>query len=125
MADILERPQLKSLKKYIPGKSIEEVQRELGLAETIKMASNENPLGPSPKAVEAMHAELDNVNLYPDSTCRDLTVELAARLGIGEDNLLFGNGADGILTIIAQAFVCPTDEAIFGSPSFQHLPTGG
>jgi histidinol-phosphate aminotransferase len=118
MSDTLERPQLKGLKKYIPGKSIEQVQRELGLPEVIKLASNENPLGPSPKAIAAMHAELDKLNLYPEPTCPDLTVEMAAYLGVGEDNLLFTNGGDGMLTVIAQAFVNHDDEAVMGLESF-------
>lgn len=118
MAGILGRPELNSLKKYIPGKSIEEVQREYGLAEVIKLASNENPLGSSPKALAAMHAELAKANLYPEPTCPDLTRDLAARLSLTPDNIIFGNGADGILTIIAQAFVNAGDEAIFCPPTF-------
>ncbi len=118
MAETLERPELRSLKKYIPGKSIEEVQREYGLPEVIKLASNENPLGSSPKALAAMHAELAKVNLYPEPTCPDLTRDLAARINLAPESILFGNGADGVLTIIAQAFVNAGDEAIFCPPTF-------
>lgn len=118
MASTLGRPELNSLKKYIPGKSIEEVQREYGLAEVVKLASNENPLGSSPKALAAMHAELAKVNLYPEPTCPDLTRDMAAKLRLPPDSIMFGNGADGILTIIAQAFVNAGDEAIFCPPTF-------
>lgn len=118
MADTLSRPELASLKKYIPGKSIEEVQREYGLSEVIKLASNENPLGPSPKAVAAMQAELASVSLYPEPTCPGLTLDLAAKLGLEPENIIFGNGGDGLLTVIGQAFVCPGDEAIMARPTF-------
>lgn len=118
MTETLGRPELRSLKKYIPGKSIEEVQREYGLTEVIKLASNENPLGSSPKALAAMQAELAKVNLYPEPTCPDLTRELAAKVNLAPENILFGNGADGVLTIIAQAFVSSGDEAIFCPPTF-------
>jgi len=123
MTHPLERPELKSLKKYIPGKPIEEVQREYGLTEVIKLASNENPLGPSPKAVAAMQAELGKVNLYPEPACPTLTVQVADRLNLGPDNILFDNGGDATLTTIAQAFINPGDEAIMAQPSFVSYPT--
>lgn len=114
----IERPQLRSLRKYIPGRSIEEVQREYGLTEVIKLASNENPLGTSPRALAAMQAELTRVSMYPEPTCPDLTNELSRHLGLPQDRILFGNGADGILTMIAQAFVSQDDEAVFAAPTF-------
>jgi len=123
MAGSLERPELKTLKKYIPGKPIEEVQREYGLAEVVKLASNENPLGTSPKAIAAMQAELAKLNLYPESTCPELTEAVAARLGMPPESLLFDNGGDAILSSIAQAFVNPGDEAIMANPSFVSYPT--
>ena len=123
MSSSLERAELKTLKKYSPGKPIEEVQREYGLAEVVKLASNENPLGTSPKAIAAMQAELARLNLYPESTCPELTVDVAARLGLQPENLLFDNGGDAVLTSIAQTFINPGDEAVMARPSFVSYPT--
>lgn len=112
------RPTIFTLTPYVPGKPIEEVERELGIKGVIKMASNENPLGPSPLALEALKKAIARVNIYPDSNCFYLKRELASHLGCGEENLIIGNGSDEILKLIAETFLNPGDEVIYGWPSF-------
>lgn len=106
------------IKPYTPGKPIEEVERELGLTNVIKMASNENPLGPSLKAVEAMQKFATKVNIYPDGNCYYLKQELAGQLGVTEDNLIVGNGSDEVIKLLAEAYINPGDEVIMATPSF-------
>ncbi len=103
---------------YVPGKPIEEVKRELGLDDVVKMASNENPLGPSPKAVEAMREMLPNIGQYPEGSCFELRKELAEFLGVDTDMLIFGAGADEIIHYIGCALLEEGDEVIQGYPSF-------
>ena len=105
---------------YQPGKPISQVAREFGLDPTRidKLASNENPLGPSPKAVEAALAALHEVNLYPDGSCRDLTDKVAGRLQIGRDQLVFGNGSNEVLELVAHVFLGPGSEAVMGEYGF-------
>jgi histidinol-phosphate aminotransferase len=100
------------------GKPIEEVQADLGLESIALMATNENPLGPSPKAVEAMRAEIHKVNRYPQGPCTLLKRKVAARLDIGEDMIIFSNGADNCLRIIGYTFLNSGDEVIVAHPSF-------
>src|SRR4051794_1517782 len=89
-------PSLKDLPTYQPGRPIEEVARELGMdaGDIIKLASNENPLGPSPAAVEAMRRALDGIHLYPDGNVFHLKQRLAEKLGVEPANLIFGNGSN-------------------------------
>ena len=103
---------------YQPGKPIEELEREYGIKEAIKLASNENPLGPSPKAVEAITASLLQINRYPDSHGYYLKEKLSRKLGIEPDNLCFGNGSDEIIQFIAHTFLMPGEEVIMGDPAF-------
>src|SRR5438105_14882497 len=86
----LANPQLRDLAVYEPGKPVEETAHELGIdpAEIIKLASNENPLGPSPKAARAMHAALENAHLYPDGSGCYLCKAIAAKLGIATENII-------------------------------------
>jgi histidinol-phosphate aminotransferase len=107
-----------NLKSYIPGKSIEEVQEELGLTEIVKLASNETPLGPSPKAVLAAEKELKNAHLYPEGRCTLLIREMSKRLDIEEDMITFSNGADNCIQLIVSAFINEGDEVIMAYPSF-------
>src|SRR5438309_216913 len=95
----LANPQLRDLAVYEPGKPIEETARELGVdpSGVIKLASNENPLGPSPKAIQAMRAALENAHLYPDGSGFYLTKAIAAKLGITPDNIILGNGSNEAL----------------------------
>ena len=103
----LANPQLRDIAVYEPGKPIEETARELGLEADaiIKLASNENPLGPSPKAVEAMHAALANAHLYPDGSGFCLCKAIAAQLGLAPENILLGNGSNEALEFLGHAFL--------------------
>lgn len=109
---------IRRLKPYSPGKPIEEVEREFGIRDIVKMASNENPLGPSPKALAAMLEALNKVALYPDASCFYLKKALAAHWGVGEDELFIGNGSDEIIHYAGVTFLSPGDEVIQADPSF-------
>ncbi len=112
------REAILAIKPYVPGKPIEEVRRELGIEEVIKLASNENPLGPSPKGIEALKASLDNVFMYPDGSSFKLKKSLAEHLGLESANILAGNGADEIIKLIAEAYLNPGEEVIVPKPTF-------
>lgn len=114
----LFRKELATLKKYVPGKPIEEVKREYGLTDIIKLASNENPLGPSPLAIQAIKDEAENVYMYPESTAPELREALGNKYNISPNQIMMGNGGEEILKYIAQTFVNEGDEAIMGIPSF-------
>jgi histidinol-phosphate aminotransferase len=111
-------PNIYKIKPYVPGKPINEVKRELKLKSVIKLASNENPYPPSPKAVSAMVAGAKEVNRYPDGNCFVLRRTLAGKLHINEDQLIFGNGSDEIICLAVKAFVTKGDEVIIAKPSF-------
>ena len=106
------------MKPYQPGKPIEEVKREMGLKEVIKMASNENPLGPSPKAMAAIRKYLGNINRYPEGGCFYLRQIVAKRLKIKPEQLIFGNGSDELIGLTLRAFVNEGDEVIVAAPTF-------
>lgn len=106
------------IKPYVPGKPIEEVKRELGLKNVIKLASNENPYGPSPKALAAVLKASQNLNRYPDGECYYLRSELAKRLKVSAGQLIFGNGSDELIVFAVRAFVSPKDEVVIAVPSF-------
>ncbi|HRW12842.1 MAG TPA: histidinol-phosphate transaminase [Syntrophomonas sp.] len=112
------RQEIFQLKPYIPGKPIEEVKRELGIDNIIKMASNENPLGPSPLAMQAITKALPDIYLYPDGNCYELKRGLAAFYQIPANQIIIGNGSDELLKLIAEAFICKDDEVIFAQPTF-------
>lgn len=114
----LARPEIFNLKPYTPGKPVEEVQRELGLTDVIKMASNENPLGPSPMAQQAVKDALNLLHIYPDSNCHYLRQKLAKKFAVRENQILLGNGSDEILRLIAETFLHPGDEVVFAWPTF-------
>ncbi|MFA5904404.1 MAG: histidinol-phosphate transaminase [Desulfobacula sp.] len=106
-------------KEYIPGKPIEEVEREYGITDIVKLASNENPLGASPLAVEAMTREIqERSHLYPESLCHDLTRKLAVKSGLRPESIFMDNGADGVISMIGFTFLNPEDEVIFAEISF-------
>jgi histidinol-phosphate aminotransferase len=109
---------IRSLIPYEPGKPIEEVEREYGIEDSIKLASNENPLGPSPEAVRALRERLTDLNLYPDGDCFYLKRALAAKLGVAEDRLVFGNGSNEIIELAARTFMRPGDEAVMAHQAF-------
>jgi histidinol-phosphate aminotransferase len=113
-------PQLRDLVSYEPGKPIDEVARELGLdpAEIVKVASNENPLGPSPKARAAMIQALDQAHIYPDGGGWRLRSAIAEKLGLGMKNVILGNGSNEILEFVGHAFLRPGDEVITSRHAF-------
>ena len=112
-----------TLPYYQPGKPIEEVERELGITGIIKLASNENPLGPSPKAIEVIHKMATEVHRYPDATAHFLKQKMSAKLELAPEQIGFGNGADEIITFIAAAFIHPGDEALVPTPTFIRYET--
>jgi len=118
----VKKPEMRScldkIKPYVPGKPVEEVERELGLKNVIKMASNENPLGPSLRAVEAMRSNLKKMHIYPDGNCYYLKEALAAKLDLKTDQLIFGNGSDEILSFLTLDYINQGDEAVMVKPSF-------
>ncbi len=107
-----------TLRPYVPGKPIEEVQRELGLADVIKLASNENPLGPSPRALDALLRAAAGVALYPEGAAPSLRRAVALAQNMPEDTLVFGNGSDEVLHLLSLSFLSPGDEIVQGDPSF-------
>lgn len=112
------RPEIFKLKPYIPGKPIEEVKRELGIDNIIKMASNENPLGPSPLAMEAIAKVLPQIHRYPDANCFELKKGLADFYKVSTDSIIIGNGSDELLKLLAETFICPGDQVIIAQPTF-------
>lgn len=113
-------PQLRDLVSYEPGKPVEDVARELGIepSEIIKLASNENPLGPSPKALEAMHAALERAHFYPDGGGYYLREGIAQRFGLKRENVILGNGSNEIIEFAGHAFLRPGDEVITAQHAF-------
>jgi len=109
---------IRSLVPYEPGKPIEEVEREYGISNSIKLASNENPLGPSPKAMGAIRERLDQLHLYPDGDCFYLKRGLAKKLGVDPENVIFGNGSNEIIELAARTFMRPGDEAVMARQAF-------
>lgn len=109
---------IRSLIPYEPGKPIEEVEREYGIANSTKLASNENPLGPSPKALAAIRAKLGELNLYPDGDCFYLKNGLAKKLGVAPEQMIFGNGSNEIIELAVRAFMRPGDQAVMARQAF-------
>src|SRR5258708_16459472 len=117
-------PFLKNLPTYQPGRPIEEVARELNLpaASIIKVASNENPFGPSPLAIAAMQKAVAGVNLYPDGNAFYLKQKLAAKLGIEPVNLILGNGSNEIIEFVAHALLAPGADVVVSQFCFAIYP---
>jgi histidinol-phosphate aminotransferase len=109
---------ISKIKPYVPGKPIEAVQREYGIENSIKLASNENPLGPSPMAVEAIGQALDDLHRYPDAGGYDLTQAVAEKFNIDPASIVLGNGSDDIIALLAGVLLRPSDEVILPQPSF-------
>lgn len=107
-----------NIKPYVPGKPIEEVKRELGLKQVIKLASNENPYGPSSKVLKSIREAARSLNRYPDGDCYYLRSALAKRLKVKTQQIIFGNGSDELIVLAVRAFVKPGDEVIIAKPSF-------
>lgn len=115
---LIARSAVLDLPLYSPGRSPEEIARTYGVEECIKMASNENPLGPSPRAMQAISASLRSINIYPDGDSCELRAALAGKLGVGKENILVTHGADEALDLIAFAFMQEGDEIVVADPTF-------
>jgi histidinol-phosphate aminotransferase len=111
-------PDIAALSPYVPGKPIEELQRELGLTRVIKLASNENPLGPSPKAMAVINDVVATLHRYPDGGAFRLRQAIADRWKVSVDQVILGNGSDEILGLLARTFLSPGDEAVMADQTF-------
>lgn len=111
-------PHIESLSPYEPGKPISELQRELGLPRVIKLASNENPLGPSPKAVAAVQQALSELHRYPDGSGYYLKRALAEKYGVGADQIILGNGSNEIIELAIRTFMQPGRRAVVSETTF-------
>ncbi len=106
------------LEPYVPGAPIEWVARQYGITHSVKLASNENPLGPSPMAVAAMAQALETINRYPDGGGYRLTRAISDKYGIPADNIVLGNGSDEIIELLSRLLLTPGDEVVIAHPSF-------
>lgn len=118
----LATPGVQGLTPYVPGKPIEELERELGISDIIKLASNENPLGPSPKVLQALDQVKADLTRYPDGNGFTLKQALSAKLGAKAEAITLGNGSNDVLDLIARAYLMPGDEAIFSQYAFAVYP---
>ena len=114
----LLRKGVSSLEAYVPGRSIEEVAAEYGLSEVVKLASNENALGPVPGAMDAIRGALDGLHRYPDGGAKALTERLAQKLGVSPSQVFMGNGGDDVLSVLSRTFLNDGDEVIIPQPTF-------
>ena len=120
----LAQPGVQQLSPYVPGKPVDELARELDLdpASIVKLASNENPLGPSPRALEAIRGELADLTRYPDGNGFELKSRLAARCGVQINQVTLGNGSNDILDLVARAYLAPGLNAVFSQYAFAVYP---
>jgi histidinol-phosphate aminotransferase len=120
----LAQPGVQKLSPYVPGKPVDELARELDLdpASIVKLASNENPLGPSPKVLEAISAELAELTRYPDGNGFALKRQLAAHCGVALNQVTLGNGSNDILELVARAYLAPGLNALFSEHAFAVYP---
>ncbi len=117
---ITPAPWIESIPSYSPGRSKEEIARDYGIEKPIKLASNENPLGPSPKSIEAVKRALSEMHTYPDATAADLIAEAARHFDCPASSIIAGNGSDEILDMICRTFLVPGDRVIIPSCSFSY-----
>ena len=113
---------IRGLSPYQAGKPIEELQRELGLDHIVKLASNENPLGPSPRVLEACAQTAQSVTLYPDSNGFELKRALSERFGVAPEQITLGNGSNDLLDLVARAFLAPGTSSVFSQYGFVVYP---
>lgn len=109
---------IRTITPYSPGKPLEELERELGISGSIKLASNENPLGPSPKAVAAVKKALEGLHRYPDGSGHFLAGALANKFGVEAAQVVLGNGSNELIELAVRTFVQPGDEVVSADPSF-------
>ena len=112
-------PRVSALRPYSPGKPIEDVKRELGITgDIVKLASNENPLGPCPASIKAVQERMLSTHMYPDAACIELANVIASKLNVSTDQLLFGNGSDECIHLLGLTFLDEGDEVVTGQPTF-------
>jgi histidinol-phosphate aminotransferase len=116
--DLSVPPHILAIDPYVPGKPIEELEREYGIPGSVKLASNENPLGPSPRAMEALQDAIGSLHRYPDGGAFELTRILSRHLGLPPEMIVFGNGSDELIGLLCHALLMPGDEVILPRPSF-------
>jgi histidinol-phosphate aminotransferase len=114
----LAPPYISAIAPYQPGKPIAELERELGVSDAVKLASNENPAGASPRALAAARAALDEIGRYPDGNGFELKRAIAARCGVGESAIVLGNGSNDVLELVARTFLTPGAGAVFSQHAF-------
>lgn len=112
------RKNLLGIKPYVPGKPVEDLERELGIRNASKIASNENPLGPSPKALQALEKALPKIHRYPDGGAYNLSQALARYLSVDPRQLLLGHGSNELIVRLGQMVLNPGDEVLYGEPGF-------
>ena len=115
-------PGISELKPYVPGKPLSELERELGISESIKLASNENPLGASPRVAEAIEAALPDLARYPDGGGFELRQALARKHDVDADCITLGNGSNDVLDMVARVFLQPGAESLFSQYAFAVYP---
>jgi histidinol-phosphate aminotransferase len=118
----LATPGVQALKPYQPGKPLAELEREYGIRNAVKLASNENPLGPSPAALKVIHEQLPDLARYPDGNGFALKAALASKHDVDAAQITLGNGSNDILELLARAFVTPDNEVIFSQHAFAVYP---
>lgn len=110
--------QVETIKPYEAGKPLKELERELNITKAVKLASNENPIGFSPKVNEAVMTHLSSMNRYPESSGYELNHALSEKFNVTPDTIVLGNGSDDIIALLAHAYLNPGDEAVMPLPSF-------
>ncbi len=110
--------QIRQLQPYSPGKPVEELERELGIRDAIKLASNENPLGCAPSVQQVLARASEHIELYPDANAYYLKQDLAAKLGVGENQITIGNGSNDVLDLVARSFLAQGVEAVYSQYAF-------
>jgi histidinol-phosphate aminotransferase len=115
-------PGISHLKPYVPGKPLSELERELGISHSIKLASNENPLGASPRVAQAIETALPQLARYPDGGAYELRQVLAKKHGIATECITLGNGSNDVLDMVARVFLAPGRESLFSQYAFAVYP---
>jgi histidinol-phosphate aminotransferase len=118
----LAAPGVRGLAPYVPGKPPEQLERELGVRDSIKLASNENPLGPGPRARAALSAACAGVGMYPDGSGHELRTRLARKHGVVTEQVTLGNGSNDVLVLLAETFLTPDHEAVYSQHAFAVYP---
>ncbi|MGD2074767.1 MAG: histidinol-phosphate transaminase [Gammaproteobacteria bacterium] len=118
----LAAPGVQALQPYTPGKPLAELQREYGIVDAVKLASNENPLGPSPRVPEVLQAGFGELARYPDGNGFALKAALAERHGVAPHNITLGNGSNDVLELVARAFLTPAVAAVYSAHAFAVYP---